>query len=82
MFLLIMWRSNAVDPAPRLQLPGDGLHPKAPATRGLPGGQDNPFHLPGTGTKGLIGSVTERDRTTLAASAKAVLRASVGSALD
>jgi hypothetical protein len=30
MFLLIMWRSKAVDPAPTLQLPGDGLHPKRP----------------------------------------------------
>jgi hypothetical protein len=30
MFLLIMRRSKAVDPAPPLQLPGDGLHPKRP----------------------------------------------------
>src|SRR5207247_10297921 len=43
--------------------------PKAPATRGLSVGRDNPSNLPGTGTKGLIGSVTECVRTTLAGSA-------------
>jgi hypothetical protein len=60
---------QAVAPAPTLQRDCDGLHPNAPATRGLPGGRDNPSHPPGTSTKGVIGSVTECDRTALAASA-------------
>jgi hypothetical protein len=64
-----MWRSKAVDPAPTLQLPGDGLHPKRPPREACLADRTTRSTCPGTGTKRLIGLITERDRTTLAASA-------------
>ena len=56
-------RKQAVAPAPTLQLNGGGLHPKHPPTRGLPGGRGNLSHLLGTGTRRLIGSVTQETPT-------------------